>query len=47
MAMPSSTGWNAISDLPSDRKDGRRMLLWDEDMPVIVNRPGFAGGYLV
>ena len=35
MAMPSSSGWNAISDSPSDRKDGRRMLLWDEDLPVI------------
>lgn len=28
MALPSSSGWNAISELPMDRKDGRRMLLW-------------------
>ena len=31
----SSTGWRHISELPTDRKDGRRMLLWDEDLPVI------------
>lgn len=35
MTVPSSSGWNPISALPSDRKDGRRMLLWDEDVPVI------------
>lgn len=35
MTMPSSSGWNPISDLPSDRKDGRRMLLWEEDQPVV------------
>ena len=35
MALPSSSGWNAISELPKDRKDGRRMLLWEVDQPVI------------
>lgn len=35
MALPSSSGWNAISELPKNRKDGRRMLLWDVDQPVI------------
>lgn len=35
MAMPSSTGWRPISDIPADRKDGRRMLLWEEDQCVI------------
>ena len=35
MAMSSSSGWNLISELPVDRKDGRRMLLWEEDQPVI------------
>ncbi|QPI72391.1 hypothetical protein IZV00_10940 [Sphingobium sp. Cam5-1] len=35
MTLPSSSGWNPISDLPSDRKDGRRMLLWEEDQPVV------------
>lgn len=35
MALPSSSGWNPISDLPSNRKDGRRVLLWEEDQPVI------------
>lgn len=35
MALPSSSGWNAISELPKDRKNGRRMLLWDVDQPVI------------
>lgn len=35
MAVPSSSGWNAISAIPTDRKDGRRMLLWDDDQPVI------------
>nr|WP_047166065.1 hypothetical protein [Sphingomonas sp. Y57] len=35
MAMPSSSGWSAISRLPADRKDGRRMLLWEGDQPVI------------
>lgn len=35
MARPSSLGWNPISEVPTDRKDGRRMLLWDEDQPVI------------
>lgn len=35
MAMLSSSGWRPISEVPVDRKDGRRMLLWDEDQPVI------------
>ena len=35
MALPSSSGWHLISELPADRKDGRRMLLWEEDQPVI------------
>lgn len=35
MGMLSSTGWRPISEVPADRKDGRRMLLWDEDQPVI------------
>jgi hypothetical protein len=35
MTLPSSSGWNRISVLPADRKDGRRMLLWEEDQPVI------------
>jgi hypothetical protein len=35
MTLPSSSGWNPISELPGDRKDGRRLLLWEEDQPVI------------
>ena len=35
MTAPSSSGWNPISAIPADRKDGRRILLWDEDQPVI------------
>jgi len=35
MTVPSSSGWNSISNMPADRRDGRRMLLWEEDQPVI------------
>jgi len=35
MTEPSSSGWNLIADMPQDRKDGRRMLLWEEDQAVI------------
>ena len=31
----SSSGWRHISELPTDRKDGRRMLLWEGDQAVI------------
>ncbi|SLJ91217.1 hypothetical protein [Novosphingobium mathurense] len=27
--------WEPIDILPPDRKDGRRMLLWEGDLPVI------------
>jgi hypothetical protein len=43
--VPSSSGWRPISELPADRKDGRRMLLWEEDQPVIgrwdIDRQGW------
>lgn len=45
MAAPSSSGWNAISELPKDRKDGRRMLLWDVDQPVIGRWDPDRGGW--
>lgn len=35
MLTPSSSGWDAIVKLPADRKDGRSMLLWEGDRPVI------------
>jgi hypothetical protein len=35
MLMTSSSGWNRITMLPPDRRDGRRMLLWEGDQPVI------------
>lgn len=35
MTTPSSSGWRPILELSDDRKDGRRMLLWEEDQPVI------------
>lgn len=27
--------WEPIGTLPEDRKDGRRFLLWEVDLPVI------------
>ncbi|MCI4591123.1 hypothetical protein MOK15_13605 [Sphingobium sp. BYY-5] len=27
--------WEPIATLPENRKDGRRMLLWEGDLPVI------------
>ena len=27
--------WEPIGTLPEDRKDGRRLLLWEADLPVI------------
>ncbi len=27
--------WEPIANLPENRKDGRRMLLWEGDVPVI------------
>lgn len=35
MTVQSSSGWRRVSDLPDDRKDGRPMLLWEGDRPVI------------
>ena len=35
MIMSSSTGWRPISEVPADRRDGRRILLWNEDQAVI------------
>lgn len=35
MPTPSSSGWDAITKLPVDRRDGRPMLLWEGDRPVI------------
>lgn len=27
--------WEPIETVPADRKDGRSLLLWDQDQPVI------------
>ena len=35
MTTPSTSDWHPISAVPDDRKDGRRLLLWDFDQPVI------------
>jgi hypothetical protein len=35
MATSADFSWREIAVLPDDRKDGRRLLLWEGDQPVI------------
>lgn len=35
MTTPSTSDWRPISEVPDDRKDGRRLLLWEEDQAVV------------
>lgn len=45
MISPSSSGWRLISELPDDRKDGRRVLLWEEDQAVIGRWDSYRHGW--
>ena len=37
--------WEPIGSMPLDRRDGRRMLLWESDTPLIGRWDSTRGGW--